>query len=455
MIQEKDFLYRVPVKTAPITTPGGQIRNPEILVDVEGGEFMHGNILDANSTNKLINQSVKDAVDNKLNERGYVTKDLLEAETTRATEQENSLKTLISAETGARTKGDEDLSSKIKAEQTRAEGKEKEISDKLAIVNGDSNTEGSFRKAIADVVAAAPEDLDTLKEIADKLAGNDDLHTALNKAITEKADTAALINEVTRATDAESSLQAAIATKADAVSGKGLSTNDFTAAYKSKLDGISSGANNYKLPVASSTVLGGIKTNYVPKSGNTLFKVNTDTAGNANTYIPGLIYGNDEYLSEIEFAADGMEHTSFDGKDFHSYYQEGTEKCTISLPDTDGTLALTSDCGLLVMYGDIVNNNIGFNGYKQNVLISASGNYNISNWYNSSPVGSVIDIYPYGEINGAITADNNYIFKTMGTSSSGLPIIVTKKSINLSNSHYIRLIHISDGVYVCVSVLGY
>lgn len=216
MIQEKDFLYRVPVKTAPITTPGGQIRSPEILVDLEGGEFMHGNILDANSTNKLVNQSVKEAVDNKIIEGGYVTKDLLEAETTRATEQENSLKTLIDAETSARTNGDEDLSSKIKAEQTRAEGKEKEISDKLAIVNGDSNTEGSFRKAIADVIAAAPEDLDTLKEIADKLAGNDDLHTALNQAITEKADIAALINEVTRATDAESSLQAAIATKADA-----------------------------------------------------------------------------------------------------------------------------------------------------------------------------------------------------------------------------------------------
>lgn len=216
MIQEKDFLYRVPVKNALVTAPGQQVRNPEILVDTEGGEFMRGNILDANSTNKLINQSVKEAVDNKLVESGYVTKDLLDAETTRATEQENSLKTLIGAETSARTKGDEDLDSKIKAEQIRAEGKEKEISDKLAIVNGDSNTEGSFRKAIADVVAAAPEDLDTLKEIADKLAGNDDLHTALNQAITEKADTAALINEVTRATDAESSLQAAIATKADA-----------------------------------------------------------------------------------------------------------------------------------------------------------------------------------------------------------------------------------------------
>lgn len=215
MIQEKDFLYRVPVKTAPITTPRGQIRNPEILVDLEGGEFMHGNILDANSTNKLVNQSIKEAVDNKVIEGGYVTKDLLEAETTRATEQENSLKTLIDAETSARTKGDEDLNSKIKAEQTRAEGKEKEISDKLAIVNGDSNTEGSFRKAIADVVAAAPEDLDTLKEIADKLAGNDDLHTALNQAITEKADASALANEVARATGVESGLQAAIATKAD------------------------------------------------------------------------------------------------------------------------------------------------------------------------------------------------------------------------------------------------
>lgn len=192
MIQEKDFLYRVPVKTAPITTPRGQIRNPEILVDLEGGEFMHGNILDANSTNKLINQSVKDAVDDKFIESGYVTKDLLEAETS------------------ARTKGDEDLGAKIQAEQTRAEGKEKEISDKLAIVDGDSNTEGSFRKAIADVIAAAPEDLDTLKEIADKLAGNDDLHTALNQAITEKADASALANEVSRATGAESNLQAAI-----------------------------------------------------------------------------------------------------------------------------------------------------------------------------------------------------------------------------------------------------
>lgn len=215
MIQEKDFLYRVPVKNALVTAPGKQVRNPEILVDLEGSEFMHGNILDANSTNKLIDQSVKDAIDNSVENGNYVTKDLLEAETS------------------ARTKSDEDLNAKIKAEQTRAEGKEKEISDKLAIVDGDSNTEGSFRKAIADVIAAAPEDLDTLKEIADKLAGNDDLHTALNQAITEKADASALANEVSRATGVENDLRTAIGTKADATA---LSNYVLTTALNQQVD---------------------------------------------------------------------------------------------------------------------------------------------------------------------------------------------------------------------------
>lgn len=237
MIQEKDFLYRVPVKNALVTAPMKQVRNPEILVDLEGGEFMHGDILDANSTNKLIDQSVKDAIDNSIENGNYVTKDLLEAETI------------------ARTKSDEDLSAKIKAEQTRAEGKEKEISDKLAIVDGDSNTEGSFRKAIADVIAAAPEDLDTLKEIADKLAGNDDLHTALNQAITEKADASALANEVTRATGVENDLRTAIDTKADATA---LSNYVLTTALNQQIDTLNAAisakqdAGNY-IPYDSST----------------------------------------------------------------------------------------------------------------------------------------------------------------------------------------------------------
>ena len=266
MIQEKDFLYRVPVKNALVTAPGKQVRNPEILVDLEGGEFMHGNILDANSTNKLIDQSVKDAIDNSITNGNYVTKDLLEAETS------------------ARTKSDEDLNAKIKAEQTRAEGKEKQISDKLAIVDGDSNTEGSFRKAIADVIAAAPEDLDTLKEIADKLAGNDDLHTALNQAITEKADASALANEVTRATGVENDLRTAIGTKADATA---LSNYVLTTALNQQIDTLNTAisdkqdAGNY-VPYTQQTGGG-----YEMERG---FVYNYTTPGNA--HIQTLIGGD-------------------------------------------------------------------------------------------------------------------------------------------------------------------
>ncbi len=46
--------------------------------------------------------------------------------------------------------------------------------------------------------------------------------------------------------------------KVDKVSGKGLSTNDFTDALLEKLNGIAAGANKYVLPVATAAMLGGV-----------------------------------------------------------------------------------------------------------------------------------------------------------------------------------------------------
>ena len=159
-------------------------RTVNILMGEHAGEYVRGDIMDANAVIQAFDE-LKGNVDTN----------------------HDTLEELVN-EIHANTDG-------INEEKTRAQNKEKEISDKLAIVDGDSNTEGSFRKAIADVIAAAPEDLDTLKEIADKLAGNDDLHTALNQAITEKADASALANEVTRATDAENNLKETLNTKYD------------------------------------------------------------------------------------------------------------------------------------------------------------------------------------------------------------------------------------------------
>lgn len=68
---------------------------------------------------------------------------------------------------------------------------------------------------IAELFDTAPETLDTINEIADAIENNQDAITAINNSI---------------------------ANKVDKEEGKGLSTNDFNNTYKTKLDGISEGA---------------------------------------------------------------------------------------------------------------------------------------------------------------------------------------------------------------------
>lgn len=138
----------------------------------------------------------------------------LTAEVNRAKASENALSEDIKAEATKRENEDSTIKDNLNAEVTRATAKENEIKAEVDVINGDSTTEGSFRKAIADVVGAAPEAYDTLKEIADKLKDNDDLHTAINDAIATKATTVALNEEITRAKAAEAENKAEIAAEA-------------------------------------------------------------------------------------------------------------------------------------------------------------------------------------------------------------------------------------------------
>lgn len=138
----------------------------------------------------------------------------LTAEVNRAKASENALSSDIQAEATKRENDDNTIKDNLNAEVTRATAKENEIKAEVDVINGDSTTEGSFRKAIADVVGAAPEAYDTLKEIADKLNSNDDLHTAINDAIATKATTVALNEEITRAKAAEAENKAEIAAEA-------------------------------------------------------------------------------------------------------------------------------------------------------------------------------------------------------------------------------------------------
>lgn len=86
-------------------------------------------------------------------------------EITRATSIEAKLQTSINTETNRATAAEDTLDASIK-----------ENAGKIATLNGDSTVEGSVdskvTKAIAKIVADAPEDFDTLKEVADYIAAH-------------------------------------------------------------------------------------------------------------------------------------------------------------------------------------------------------------------------------------------------------------------------------------------
>lgn len=162
-----------------------------------------------NTLNEKINTEKQERVNADTQLRNDLT-----TEVNRAKASENTLASNIQAEATKRENDDNAIKDNLNAEVTRATAKENEIKAQVDVINGDSTTEGSFRKAIADVVGAAPEAYDTLKEIADKLSQNDDLHTAINEAIATKATTVALNEEITRAKAAEAENKAEIAAEA-------------------------------------------------------------------------------------------------------------------------------------------------------------------------------------------------------------------------------------------------
>lgn len=169
--------------------------------------------IESNERDNVLQQNIDTEKQERVNADTQLRNDLT-TEVNRAKASENALSSDIQAEATKRENDDNTIKDNLNAEVTRATAKENEIKAEVDVINGDSTTEGSFRKAIADVVGAAPEAYDTLKEIADKLNSNDDLHTAINDAIATKATTVALNEEITRAKAAEAENKAEIAAEA-------------------------------------------------------------------------------------------------------------------------------------------------------------------------------------------------------------------------------------------------
>lgn len=137
---------------------------------------------------------------------------------------------------------------------------------------------GNLDTTVAEVVAALPtsnikrhiylvKDSDTTNNKYAEYVYTGDISAAYDSTKWEKlGDFRATVDLADYAKTAD--VNTALAKKVDVVSGKGLSTNDFTAAYKSKLDGIAPNANNYSLPLAANGTRGGIQVGYAANGRN-------------------------------------------------------------------------------------------------------------------------------------------------------------------------------------------
>ena len=79
-----------------------------------------------------------------------------------------------------------------------------------------------------------------------------------------------------------SAMNSALGNKVDKEAGKGLSSNDFTDALLTKLNGIEEGANKYVLPTATGSVLGGVKVGATLAIASGV--INMKAVGTAGTY---------------------------------------------------------------------------------------------------------------------------------------------------------------------------
>ena len=133
------------------------------------------------------------------------------------------------ARDNAETVAEESAQRLVAAEKSRAEMAENEIRGKVATLIA-SDTDKSARsiaaEEVAKIVTGAPDDLDTLKEIAAYIESDKTGAAVMAAKISENSNKITLLNDG----------------KVDKVAGKGLSTNDYTTEEKEKLGDIEKGA---------------------------------------------------------------------------------------------------------------------------------------------------------------------------------------------------------------------
>lgn len=310
-----------------------------------------------------------------------------------------------------RTQADTTINNNVSSLSNRVKVNE----DKLTIINGNESTTGSIANAIkqaksyTDTTVTAEQ---TRAEAAEQKLTSDLASEVTRATAAESANATAIQNEINRATGVESTLSSDVEliskTKVDKVIGKQLSTEDYTTEEKTKLSGIDDNANNYTLPAATASALGGVKigSNITLADGGTI----SITKANVTSAL-----GVDPTTTYVKKAGDTMTGTLTSASTTGSIVFKGVENSDITnIYKSGGNL---SEGFGMHANADIING-LRFNWYD-------------TFWYIGNIRGSGTESYGFGivdnndQIGFRVTTDAVYANKyTSSVSTGNAPISV-------------------------------
>ncbi len=273
------------------------------------------------------------------------------------------------------------------------------VSGNTVTINGASTTWTNTWRGIQDNLTSSStsESLSAnqgrvLKGLIDNKANSSDL-----SSYSQKDETVKDISVVTRNTQTGVGKQFIRALKADGVATENViieattKTNGLmSVSDKMKLNGIASGANNYSLPTASDTTLGGIKVSAnangsswpicVNGNGLAYTKINGLTQGRNTNSVTSLVVVDEDDHS-VEYKYNGIDVGFSDGIFTH-----------IDFPPISGTFALTSDipdASSLCRF-NFVNSISNCSGNRINFLLGCSDGLIDLDPFNLCPDGTIL-----------------------------------------------------------------
>ena len=350
-----------------------------------------------------------------------------------------------------RTQADTTINNNISSLTNRVKVNE----DKLTIINGNESTTGSIANAIkqaksyTDTTVTAEQ---TRAQGAEQKLTSDLSSEVARATAAESANATAIQNEINRATGVESTLSADVEliskTKVDKVIGKQLSTEDYTTEEKTKLSSIDDNANNYTLPAATTTTLGGIIVGdrlSIDSTGKLVATYTYTLPTASSSVLGGVKTGSNITNTDGIISLTKANVTSALGVDPTTTYVKkagDTMTGTLTSASTTGSIVFkgTENNDITNIYKSGGNLSDGF-GMHTNADITNGLRFNWYNtfWYIGNIRGSGTESYGFGivdsddQIGFRVTADAVYANKYASSVSTGNAPISVKSTTMCPN----------------------